>query len=260
VVRQRALQVWRGSDDVGYGLVLGLIGLTYAASVTLTSSAIWTAIVLVLQVLVVLIVLRVSHARRVVRAVGDATVLAALAVAVVVVITRPESHAGSAGQSPALIGLLWISALLYGIAPLSILRHQLTRPTIDMQTLLAAIAAYLMIGMFFAFSYRAIAEVSTTPFFGSTGPGTVSDDLFFSFVTLTTTGYGNLVPAGNPGQTFAVAEAIVGQLFLVTAVAKIVNESGLLTARANRQRAQAAEAAEHGGVQTSDPAAEPQAP
>ncbi len=55
-----------------------------------------------------------------------------------------------------------------------------------------------------------------------TGDGTISDDLFFSFVTLTTTGYGNLVPSQNPGQSLAVMEALVGQLFLVTAVAKIV--------------------------------------
>ena len=40
--------------------------------------------------------------------------------------------------------------------------------------------------------------------------------LFFSFSTLTTTGYGNLVPDANPGQTFAVAEMLIGQLFLIT--------------------------------------------
>ena len=40
---------------------------------------------------------------------------------------------------------------------------------------------------------------------------------------LTTTGYGNLVPAANPGQTFAVMEMLIGQLFLVTAVAKVIN-------------------------------------
>ena len=50
----------------------------------------------------------------------------------------------------------------------------------------------------------------------------MSQDLFFSFVTLTTTGYGDLVPAGNPGQSFAVLEALLGQLFLITAVGKIV--------------------------------------
>ena len=51
----------------------------------------------------------------------------------------------------------------------------------------------------------------------------MSQDLFFSFVTLTTTGYGDLVPAGNPGQSLAVLEALLGQLFLVTAVGKVVS-------------------------------------
>lgn len=256
MVGQRTLELWRGSDDAGYGVVLALIALTYVASVSLTSSTAWTAVVLVLQVVVVLIVLRVSHARRIVRLVGEVTVAVALVVALATLITKPESHAGAVGQSPTLVALLVVSAVLYGIAPVSILRHQLTRPTIDAQTLLAAIAAYLMIGMFFAFSFRAMAEIQTTPFFGANGVGTAADYLFFSFVTLTTTGYGNLVPATNPGQTFAVVEAIVGQLFLVTAVAKIVNESGLLTARMNRTRAEQAAEREAG----SDPAAEPQAP
>jgi hypothetical protein len=47
--------------------------------------------------------------------------------------------------------------------------------------------------------------------------------LFFSFTTLTTTGYGNLVPAANPGQTVAVAEMLLGQLFLITAFGKVVS-------------------------------------
>ena len=87
---------------------------------------------------------------------------------------------------------------------------------------LGAIAAYLIVGMCFAFTYRAIAGIQSYPFFGSAGPGDLSDALFFSFVTLTTTGYGNLVPATNPGQSLAVMEAVLGQLFLVTAVAKII--------------------------------------
>jgi hypothetical protein len=64
--------------------------------------------------------------------------------------------------------------------------------------------------------------VQATPFFGADGDGNLSQDLFFSFVTLTTTGYGNLVPAANPGQSLAVLEALLGQLFLITAVGKIV--------------------------------------
>ena len=89
--------------------------------------------------------------------------------------------------------------------------------------MLGAIAAYLMVGMAFAFCYRALGAWQTGPFFGSQGEGTFPQELFFSFTTLTTTGYGNLVPDANPGQTFAVLEMLTGQLFLVTAVAKVVS-------------------------------------
>ena len=50
-----------------------------------------------------------------------------------------------------------------------------------------------------------------------------SDFLFFSYTTLTTTGYGNLVPAGTVGQSVAVLEMLLGQIFLVTLVAGLVS-------------------------------------
>ena len=115
------------------------------------------------------------------------------------------------------------SGLLYVFAPFSIIRHVAFRREVDRETMLGALAAYLLFGMAFAFAYRFLGEVQSGPFFGSQGDGTIADDLFFSFITLTTTGYGNLVPEGNPGQTIAVLEALLGQLFLVTAVSKLVN-------------------------------------
>jgi hypothetical protein len=111
-------------------------------------------------------------------------------------------------------------------------RHLILRSQIDTETLLGAIAAYLLIGMFFAFAYKAAGEFGSVPFFGAAGHGTLTQDLFFSFVTMTTVGYGNLVPAANPGQTFAVLEAVTGQLFLVVAVGKII--SGLQPRRGER--------------------------
>jgi Ion channel len=69
--------------------------------------------------------------------------------------------------------------------------------------------------MFFAFAYKAVGEFASVPFFGAAGDGSLSQDLFFSFVTMTTVAYGSLVPAANPGQTLAVLEAVTGQLFLV---------------------------------------------
>ena len=106
---------------------------------------------------------------------------------------------------------------------MAVVRHLVSRRVIDIETILGAIAAYLLIGMFFAFAYHLVGTVQDGPFFGADGDGDLSQDLFFSFTTMLTIGFGNLVPAGNPGQTMAVAEGLTGQLFLVVAVAKAVS-------------------------------------
>jgi hypothetical protein len=128
-----------------------------------------------------------------------------------------------AGGAEELVAVLFVfSSLLYFMAPFSIVRHIGFRAEVDRETMLGAVSAYLFIGMAFAFCYRSLGVIGSEPFFGTTGDDVVSNDLFFSFITLTTTGYGDLVPATKPGQGLAVLEALLGQLFLVTAVAKIV--------------------------------------
>jgi len=197
-----------------YGLVLLLVVVTYVGSVSVTETRA-ASIVLTVQLATVWLTLRTSRARRLVRLVADVVLcLAAIGVVVSLFAHKPGDQLG---------GIFTICCLLYLIAPFSIVRHLVVRREIDTETLLGAIAAYLLIGMFFAFAYKAAGEFGSVPFFGPAGPGSLSQDLFFSFVTMTTVGYGNLVPAANPGQTFAVLEAVIGQLFLVVAVGKIIS-------------------------------------
>lgn len=112
--------------------------------------------------------------------------------------------------------------LLYLLAPILVVRDLGKRRDVDRETVLGAVAGYLIVFMFFVFVYRAIGILQPKPFFGVDGSGDTAQVLSFSFITLTTTGYGDLVPATNPGQTVAVMEAVLGQLFLVTAVAKFI--------------------------------------
>ena len=196
-----------------YGLVLLLVIATYTVSVTVTEA--WAAsIVLTILLATVWLILRTSRARRGVRLVAYIVLCLAALVAAASFFVQVQYEVG---------GISAVCCLLYLIAPFSIVRHLMLRPKIDTETLLGAVAAYLLIGMFFAFAYRGAGEFGSVPFFGPDGRGSLSQDLFFSFVTLTTVGYGNLVPAANPGQTLAVIEAVTGQLFLVVAVGKIIS-------------------------------------
>jgi hypothetical protein len=191
-----------------------LIVISYSLSVSFRRA--WSpSIVLLAQVITVWAALRTSQARRVVRLTADLVVVAAVVVAVLDAVVR------NGGQP--LPAIFIVGSLLYIVAPFSIVRHLIVRRVVDLETMLGAIAAYLLIGLSFAYIYRFLGALQSAPFFGANGEGTSSQDVFFSFTTLTTTGYGNLVPAGQPGQSLAVMEMIIGQLFLVTAVGKIVS-------------------------------------
>ena len=205
--------VHRFSSPDSYGLVLLLIMVTYALSAAATAP--WeVSLVLFVQIATIWVTLQASQARRRLREVTTGLLVLAAALAVVNFFIARDSAGG-------LIAV--VSGLLYLAAPVIIVRRLVQRRTVDTETVLGAIAAYLMVGMAFAFAYRALGKLQAGPFFGPQGDGSFSQDLFFSFTTLTTTGYGNLVPADNPGQSLAVLEMLIGQLFLVTAVAKVVS-------------------------------------
>jgi Ion channel len=207
----RPIQAFSSPDS--YGLVLLLILVTYALSATMTAP--WAvSLVLFVQIATIWVTLQASQARRRIREVTSVLLVVSAVVAILNLFIARDVADGV---------MAVVSGLLYVVAPVIIVRRLVLRRIVDTQTVLGAIAAYLMVGMAFAFAYRALGAWQAGPFFGSQGEGSFSQDLFFSFTTLTTTGYGNLVPDANPGQTLAVMEMLTGQLFLVTAVAKVVS-------------------------------------
>lgn len=213
-----SLPFTEGDSSNKYGLVVFLLAISYVVSVLASGSG-GITVVMLMQLLTLWLTFAASESPTAQRIAG----IGALAMGVAALSTWLLGTYFEWDQPGARI-LAVASVVLYLIAPAVILRHLIRRAQVDVQTILGAIAVYLMLGMMFAFSYRAISLYQDTPaFFGEGGVGTNADFLFFSFITLTTTGYGDLVPAGNPGQSVAVLEAIIGQLFLVTALAKVVN-------------------------------------
>jgi Ion channel len=118
---------------------------------------------------------------------------------------------------------LW-KALLLLMTAVMVIRRVLAKPTVTVQSLYGAISAYLIIGLMFAASYAAIYRLENgTDFFASDQPTNTQTLQYFSFTTLTTLGYGDFTAARNGGRSIAVLEAMTGQVFLATLVARLVS-------------------------------------
>jgi hypothetical protein len=116
-------------------------------------------------------------------------------------------------------------ALLVAASPIVVGRRLLRHERVRGATILGALCIYLLLGIFFSYLYSAVGLVAG-PFFAGLPHATIVDYLYFSYVTLTTVGYGDLVAAQDLGRMLAVSEALIGQLYLVTVVSVLVGNIG----------------------------------
>jgi hypothetical protein len=119
-----------------------------------------------------------------------------------------------------------VGLLLAVIAPLVILRRIVFSPTITVRLVLGALAIYLLLGLAYAYLFPLISTLSHMPFFVQTARPDASDYIYFSYTTLATVGFGDFTAASSVGRMAAVSEALIGQLYLVSAVALLVGNVG----------------------------------
>jgi HAMP domain-containing protein len=117
---------------------------------------------------------------------------------------------------------LW-KALLLLLAAVMVVRRVLARPTVTIQSIYGALSAYMITGLMFASIYAALEHLGTSDFFAGSQPANTQTFQYFSFTTLTTLGYGDFVSTESGGRAIAVLEALTGQVFLATLVARLVS-------------------------------------
>ena len=122
----------------------------------------------------------------------------------------------SAGIVAFLYVLLTPPAIVSGV-----LKQFREEQAVTIHSMFGVLCLYLLLGILFAVAYATIQDVSGTEFFAGKQAGR-DDFLYFSYTTLTTVGYGDLVAATNLGRSLAISEALLGQIYLVTVVALIV--------------------------------------
>jgi voltage-gated potassium channel len=130
--------------------------------------------------------------------------------------------ASDEGTLPAFSGA---AIALYGIAGLlaaaGALRFALTAESVDRETICAALSTYLLAGLFLGLIYWSIEQSWPGSLTGA-DPHTELSCIYFSFVTLATLGYGDILPRSDIARGVAVLETIAGQLFLAVMVARLV--------------------------------------
>jgi hypothetical protein len=200
----------------GYAILLALVALSAVYTVATPESDGWHLGGVLIQAAIVFGAVLVAHPRYSVGRFLDGAAVLGILLATISLLSDSNSS-----RDFAVIG-----AVLAGLVPTVVGRgliRELRTSGATERVIAGALAVYLMIGMFCAFVYAAIAQIGSGSLFaGGAGDGSSSIHVYFSFITQTTVGYGDYTPGESSARAVAMAQALTGQLYLVTVIALLV--------------------------------------
>jgi hypothetical protein len=211
VVRRGLASLRPGVDR--FGLVLALLVLSYLL-LALGGSSAPRLLEGFFSVLALWLALLASAAGLRWRLWAAAMLLAAFLA--IVVITQSVGDSTARGLSE-----LWFVAVCL-LTLIAVVRRVLVHEEVRLETICGALSAYLLLGLMFSSIYGAMADLGNQQVFVQVDEPSIALRQYFSFTTLTTLGYGDVTAATDIGRAIAILEAICGQIFLVTLIARLV--------------------------------------
>ena len=122
---------------------------------------------------------------------------------------------------PLVVGTNALSLLLFLVV---VLGQTLRAGPVTIHRIQGAVAAYLLLGILWAYAYALVAHLRPGAFSGPVSPADGPRAFFyFSFVTLTTVGYGDVLPVHPAARSLAMLEAVTGPLYLAILVSRLVS-------------------------------------
>ena len=123
---------------------------------------------------------------------------------------------------------LGLAMVFVAFVIVQLLRYIIRAPRVDSEVVCAGIASYLMIGLLWALGYWLLGRLEPHAFLFTYAPEADREmkgfiTLYFSFVTLTTCGYGDIIPIAAPARMLAAAESVVGVLYVGVLIARLVS-------------------------------------
>ena len=204
----------RRASGPRYGLLLLVLIATYLFSAFTAGQWVNDVQILAFVGTLLLALRNALVPRRIARA-AVAVVLVGSAVVAGLVLSRPSDAVLGGAQ-------IWTGLILL-VTVIVIVRRILAYTSVTLQSIYAALSAYIIIRLMFASFYAAMNRLGSGPFFANGSPASTKTFQYFSFTTLTTLGYGDFTAASNAGRAVAVMEAMAGQVFLATLVARLVS-------------------------------------
>jgi len=125
----------------------------------------------------------------------------------------PESLAAAIGAS--------LEVVVLGALTIAVVFRVVSHERVNNQTILGAIAAYFLIGQVFAWAYLALPGYLDEPILDPANAGELP--IYYSYVVLTTLGFGDITPVTALAERITVLESITGQMFLAILVARLVS-------------------------------------
>jgi voltage-gated potassium channel len=121
--------------------------------------------------------------------------------------------------SDSIIGIIFVAYII-----VLILRHIFKQEEVTVETIYGALVVYILVGIMWFFLYQLTEFLHPNSFSLAIDPATESKKIIFyySFVTLTTLGYGDIEPISAPARSLAMLEAIVGQMYIAVLIARLV--------------------------------------
>jgi Ion channel len=202
-----------------FGLLLGATIAAFAIE-GIATPGVWSQVlVTVLLSATLLLALWAADARQIVLRV------AAVVAVIVVAISVVEAVAGKVDNTSVRVANLLLVLLAPPAVIVGVLRSLRARRKVSVAAVLGVLCLYILVGLFFAQLYGAIDRLDGQ-FFANNVQATLAHCVYFSFTTLATIGYGDIVASSNLGHTLAVSEGLVGQIYLVTIVSLFVGNLG----------------------------------
>jgi hypothetical protein len=208
----------RAEHPASYSAILALLVAEVLVTIGAGTGPVWLFVSGTIQLAVLVAIVEVTQTGRLaptwVVSVATATMVAALALAF--------ANGGNAGTT-----IIRFTQIVFTVASIGLIVNEVrSHIQINLRTASAALVVYLQFGLLFAYLLAFMASVRDAPVLGGAVDGVPGDYVYFSFVTLTTTGYGDITAITQPARALAIAEALLGQIYLVTVVGLVVGNLG----------------------------------